>query len=123
MSTFLSWLTSNATVLGFFGTAVAFAWSAVQVVLNRRTELRSQEFTHYHSLIKDLVSPDEKDRLLVSRQAAIIFELRHFPRYYPVSIRILHDLKSDWSAKAKPGEWKILFAEIELTTAFLQKKT
>ena len=74
-------LAQNAAGLGVIGAAIAFAWSIVRFVLDRRKELQDKEFEAYHQLVKELVSPDPESKVLwIDRQAAVVFELRHFPR-------------------------------------------
>lgn len=91
----LSWLTNNLTAISVFGAAVAFAWSAVQFILVRRHEQRIHEFETYHRLVKELVQPDPNSQSTwIDRQVAVVFELRNFPRYYPVTGRILNNLRS-----------------------------
>jgi hypothetical protein len=90
----LTWLTSNAAALSIIGAAVTLAWSAIQFILVRRREQQTHEFEAFHRLIKELVSPDPAtNRVQVERSIAVLFELRHFPRYYEVTTRILEALR------------------------------
>ena len=119
----MTWLAQNAASLGFVGASIAFAWSAVQFVLGRKTELRSQDFNRYHQLIKELVSPDPTtNSTSVDRQMAVVYELRHFTRYYPVSSRILLHLKEHWFPSLEEPRWPALLNELELTIRYLQSK-
>jgi len=123
MKTFLVWLSTNATAIGLAGAAIAFAWSAIQFILSRRSELRSREFEHYHLLIKELVSPDSETKSTwIDRQVAVVFELRHFPRYYEPTVRILSGLKEQWSANPQSASSTRLFKEIEFTIEYIQRK-
>jgi hypothetical protein len=56
----------------------------------------------------------------IDHQAATIFELRHFPRYYEFTARMLPRLREDWLPQAKA---KRLIEEIDLTLAFIGTKT
>ncbi len=77
-----------AAVLGIFWSLYKFS-----------EYLRDKRFDRYHSLIKELVDeqiePDKVKKL--HRQIAVVFELRNFPSYFPVSKRILQDLKNSWT--------------------------
>jgi hypothetical protein len=118
-----TWIAQNVSGLGIFGAAVAFAWSIIRFVLDRQSELRSKEFDAYHRLIKELVAPDSETKVMwIDRQVAVVFELRHFPRYYEVSSRILKHLKEKWSLDSD-FKWKYLLDEVELTLRVLKKRT
>ncbi len=95
----LLWLTSNAAALGAFGAPIAFIWSVIQFILVRRKEQEAREFDAYHRLVKELVSPDADTKSMwIDRQMAVVFELRHFPRYYEVTLRIFAGLREKWGA-------------------------
>jgi hypothetical protein len=113
----LSWLGANGTGLGIFGAAIAFVWSVVQFMLVRQREYEAREFEIYHRLIKELVSPDPDTKSMwLDRQAAVIFEMRRFKRYYELTVRSLLNLKKDWSSYPR------LVEEIDLTLAYIHKK-
>ena len=93
----LTWLSSNAAALGVLGSVAAFAWSAFKFNAVRRKEQEVHEFEAFHRLIKEVVSPDPETKATwIDRQVAAIFELRHFRRYYEVTIRILTALRERW---------------------------
>jgi len=65
------------------GAAIAFIVSTTQQFFQRRAESAERQFQAFHELVKKVVSPEPTDGLFyVDRQAAVVFELRHFPRYY-----------------------------------------
>ena len=111
----LNWLASNVTGLSIIGAAVAFAWPVIQFVITRRRDLQFREFETYHRLVKELVGGDKIDH-----QAAVVFELRHFPRYYEFSLRMLTRLRADLLPQARA---KRVIEEIDLTLAFIGTKT
>jgi hypothetical protein len=120
MNNILKWLSSGLSV-GAVGAAVAFVISAFQFLSVRKRESREREFNQYHLLIEHLVSSDEKSGVLkLDRQIAIVFELRHFPRYYECTQRILTGLKQSWG---RPQEHSRLIEEIDLTLEYIRKKT
>lgn len=115
------WLTSNLTSISAFGAAVAFAWSAIQFILVRRHEQRTHEFETYHRLIKELVQPDATSQSTwIDRQVAVVFELRNFPRYYPVTVRILNNLRSKFVLDPE-FRWPYLLTELDLTLRHIGK--
>lgn len=118
MNDVLRWLSSGLTV-GAVGAAIAFVISVFQFLSVRKRESREQEFKHYHQLIEGLVSPDEKGSLFLDRQIAIVFELRHFPRYYECTQRILRGLKQSWAGQQEHSR---LIGEIDLTLEYIKNK-
>lgn len=92
------------------------ALAAWKFFLLRRDKIKREEFEIYHEKIKELVEPQGKDTpIYLDRQIAIIFELRHFKRYYPVSHRILKGLLKDW----ENGEER-LRSEIMHTISYIE---
>lgn len=105
------WLTKNGSALALVGTAV---WTVWQYAAGKRAEMRKHQFEAYHELVKQLVQSDTPDTSMkIDRQVAIIFELRHFPRYHPVTQRILVGLQKSWTQTAP--EFHRLRTEIDLT--------
>ena len=95
MHSILSGLSLTAIVA-----AIASIFSIVQFVLVRKRESREREFDKYHSLIESLVSPT-KEGIFLDRQIAVVFELRHFNRYFECTRRILTGLKQTWGKDEK----------------------
>lgn len=110
-----TWLTSNATALGVLLAALTFVWSAYGFIVVRRKEQQAHEFEAFHRLIKELVSPDpDTQSTWIDRQMAAVFELRHFPRYYEVTVRILGGLREQWSSIPDSKRHRLI-EEIDLT--------
>ncbi len=123
MIKFLAWLLAHTAALSAFGAAIAFVWTIAQFLLQRRRESRERQFETYHRLVKELVSPDSATgNMWTDRQAAVVFELRHFPRYYEFTERMLKGLREKWS-KDTEFRWPRLLEEIDLTLAHIQKRT
>ena len=121
MTEFLSWFSARATSLVALGTAVAFVWSVWQYVDQRRRESNNRQFEAYHKLVKELVSPDPGSEVMwIQRQAAVIFELRHFPRYYEFTERLLKGLREKWRSDAE-FHWPMLLEEIDRTLEHIRK--
>ena len=103
----LSWFTDNAVGLGIFGAVFTAIWSIIRYMLERRRKARAREFDVFHRLIKELVSGDSgngetKSEIKLDRQAAIVFELRNFPRYYEFTCRTMKSLKEQQGKRMYP---------------------
>ncbi len=125
----LHWLQVNIIVIIAFLTLiialVSLAFSAWRYNNIRREELKQKRFTNYHNLIHKLVAgqPEEKFPRLDS-QVAIIYELRNYPEYREVTIRILEDLCQYWTKfkeSDKETEYARLLNEVPLTLSQLQE--
>ena len=57
----------------------------------------------------------------LDRRAAVAFELRHFPRYYEFTERMLIGLKKKWATDLN-FQWPRLIEEIDLTLRHIQRK-
>jgi len=123
MSQFVGWLSSNAiATLGILGAAVAFMVSTWEQVNQRRAEANERQFQAFHRVVESVVAPDPKGGLhYVDRQAAVIFELRHFPRYYDFTERMLLRLKKKWTAEPEPHS-DVLVEEIDVALKHIQGK-
>ena len=99
-----AWLSSNAiAALSIFGAAVAFVVSTWQQVSQRKAEANERQFQAFHNLIKGLVAPEQNEGVYyIDRQAAVIFELRHFPRYFEFTERLLVRLRKKWTTEPPP---------------------
>lgn len=97
-----------------------FCWTAFKYFDTRKRDQDIKEFENYHKLIKELVQPeDEKERMYVDRQTAILYELRNFKRYYPFSYRTLVSLRTKW--EKVPNQFPRLLEELNLAINFLEK--
>lgn len=107
-------------IIGLLAILAPIIWAVCQHYSSLKQEQQAKEFDNYHRLIKELVQPEKPDEpIYVDRQAAIIFELRNFKRYYPITYRTLKGLKEKWTEnKVYPR----LLEEIDLTISFLENK-
>ena len=120
-----AWLTDNGTALGAVLAVLPIAYAVIQFIVAKRAEAKRQRFETYHSLIKQLVereSPDQPMRL--DRQVAVVYELRTFKHYYPVTLRILRGLKADWfgSGYGPPEKRLRLLTEVDLAIQHISAK-
>jgi hypothetical protein len=79
---------------------VAFVSSTTQQIIQRRAEAEERQFQAFHKIVEKVVSPEPTAGVFyVDRQAAVVFELRHFPRYYEFTERLLTRFKAKWVAE------------------------
>ncbi len=122
MTQFLGWLLAHTAALGIFAGVATFAWSVTQFLVLRYRESRERQFEAYHRLVKDLVTPDSgSGGLFIDRQAAVIFELRHFPRYYEFTERMLRDFRKICEADTTYRGPRLI-EEIDLTLKHMRSK-
>lgn len=121
MEIVLTILKSYGSQLGTIGAAIAFIFGVYKFQAERKATHYWKEFEVYHKLVKELVEPpSENGAMYVDRQAAIMYELRNFKRYYPYSLRMLRGLREKWAAV--PDQFARLIEELDLTIEFLEKK-
>ena len=116
----LAWVTTNAGAIGailgictFLISFASLASSAWRFVAVRRGEQAQREFDNYHKLIGEMVGGVRvNQQMKIDSQIAIVFELRNFPNYGPVSVRILTALREEWRAN---GTLPRLLEEMQLT--------
>lgn len=116
----ISILLSILPVLSLVISLFTFAWTIYKYNDTKKREQDLKEFDNYHELIKKLVQPDESNSMYVDRQSAIIYELRHFKRYYDFSYRTLIGLREKWGKV--PDQFPRLIEELNLSIEFLQTK-
>lgn len=101
----------------FLGSLVSLAFTARKYTQTRRVEQEQLRFENYHRLIGELVGGvRENMNMKLDSQIAIVYELRNFFQYTPVTIRILTALYQEWLPVEKN---KRLLEEINLTLEFL----
>lgn len=110
---------NNVTILVGLITLI---WSIWKYFDTKKRAQDLQEFENYHRLIKELVQPENgvEGEMYVDRQTSIMFELRHFKRYYPISLRTMIGLRNKW--EKVPEQFPRLLEEAELTIKYLERK-
>lgn len=120
MTAIINFLSTNNGAIAVLITLAVSLYKFFQYLNIKLDELREKKFKHYHDdLIKKLVQAENKDEnIKLDRQIAIIYELRNFPEYFPVSKRILDGwiIKSD--DKEMPERIK---AEANLAVEYMSK--
>ncbi len=105
------------TELGIIGAVIVFAFGVYKYFAERKITLYWKEFEVFHRLIKELVEPVKSKVMMLDRQIAIVFELRHYTRYYPATLRILKGLIDFWKDKDID---KRLIDEIDMTIKYIE---
>jgi hypothetical protein len=88
---------------------------------DRRLQEKDIRFRNYHELIDRLVGAGGKAAML-DRQIAIIYELRNFKDYYPVTLRILKGLKEKWGDNRVSDEINLTISHIESSKIYRKSK-
>jgi len=114
---FDNWFNIVSLLLAYF----ALLLPIYKYLQEKRLEEKDKRFLNYHKLIDELVGGSDKN-LMLDRQVAIIFELRNFKEYYPVTLRILTGLRETWSHPKSIDNSKRLLEEISLTEKYIKSK-
>ena len=123
IASLFQWITSNATALGVVVAAAPLLWAVVQFIITKRAENRRVRFETYHSLIKQLVERETPDApKMLDRQIAVVFELRNFKHYFPVTLRMLKGLREEWDDYGPEKKRNRLLEELDLAIAYMEKK-
>ncbi len=102
-----------AAILSVSVPLCALAWSAVTYVRIRQREIQRDRYERFFEVMDHL----GKQGGSVASKMAAVFELRKFPEYADVIIRLVDQV--DVEGHAAP----MLKAEMELTAAFLRTRT
>ncbi len=99
-----SWVVSNlneigavCTILAFVFSIAALAFSAYRYVSMRKDELKNERYERYHLLLRNISKGhDAEGPFKLVSQRAFIYELRHFPEYKVLTVRLLNSLREEW---------------------------
>jgi len=123
IASILTWISQNAAALGVLLAAGPVIWGVIQFIMVRRAEQKEIRFETYHSLIKQLVEREAQDQpMKLDRRIAVVYELRDFKHYFPVTLRILRGPKEDWSDYGPKEKRDRLLEELELAIKYIEKK-
>lgn len=103
------------TASAFLGVVIplcVIAFSAWEYTETRKFETKQHKFENYH-LIVERFAGGEKGSVFVI--VANIFELRNYPEYKDVSLKILKDMKLNWATTRIP----LIEKEIDATIGYL----
>ncbi|MBL4759216.1 MAG: hypothetical protein JKY32_16810 [Rhizobiales bacterium] len=91
----MEWIAWSGIVLPL----MVLSWSAYRYVSDRRREIQHQEYERFYELMDTLAQANNS----ISGKMAALYELRKFPQYQPVIIRLIDDVpvKGDASGLLK----------------------
>jgi len=116
-----TWLSTYSGALLVILAVIPILWGSFSYIKIKNKEANYLHFKTYHELIQQLVEPkDTVSGMKVDRQVAVIFELRYFKKYFPVTLRILKGEKESWT---KSGANPRLLQELDFTINFLDKRS
>jgi hypothetical protein len=91
------WIVENNGTLAFFLSLLTAACGLYHYISIKRSEERARRFASFHELVDALNGNDKGDAPFIDRQIAVVYEMRNFPEYYPVTLRILERSLLSWS--------------------------
>lgn len=82
----------------FIGIIIAFLGVVIPLAIFLISKSKEQRQINFEKFHKEVISglSNQYKNVGLDQQIAIIFELRNFPEYFPVTKRILIDLKNFW---------------------------
>ena len=101
-----------ATILGSLIALLAIAWAAVNYVLIRKLEIKHQEYQKFFEIMDHLGAQGHS----VASKMAAAFELRKYPQYADVIVRLATKASYDGPSA------QMLKEELDLTAAFLDPR-
>jgi hypothetical protein len=117
------WLNDNAGALGVVLVIIPLAWTVFTYLSIKKQDLKERRFEAYHKLIQQLVEREDPNQpLRLDRQIAVIFELRNFKEYFPVTLRILLGLKESWVDYGPKQKRNRLHEELDESISFIKSK-
>ncbi len=102
-----------AAILSVSVPLCALAWSAVTYVRLRQREIQQERYERFFEVMEHL----GKENGSIASKMAAVFELRKFPEYQEVIIRLVEQ------ASVRGSAAPMLRAEMELTADFLRMRT
>lgn len=107
-------------LMGIALAIIAIYISIIQPIINftraQKKQNKDKRFKTYHELIDHFAGANGS--AMLDRQIAIIYELRRFPEYYPVTKRILSDWVQERNASTIP-QIQRLIKEMDLTISYI----
>ena len=118
------WLNDNSGALGVVLVLIPLTWAIFSYLSVKKQELKERRFQVYHKLIQNLVEREDPELpMKLDRQIAIIFELRNFKEYFPVTLRILNGLKESWQEYGPEKKRGRLYAELDFAIKHIEKSS
>lgn len=116
---FWTWIGYIASVVALIGAM----WSVINYITIKRLEIRREEFSRYHTVIRQINIDDLSDsgNPFLEMQIAAVYELTLMPKYYDVSLRILNK-RLDQMRNLKAPQFEHLQDEIKLSIASIESR-
>lgn len=114
-------------IIGVFVTVLIALIGMFHYLSMKRAEERGKQYDRYHRLLEDLNASPRGDAPFIDRQVAVVYELRNFPEYYPVTLRILERSMPRWKSLRSlsagvSGSVNTLYEEAQLTVNFIKRR-
>ena len=118
-------------MIGVFVTIAIGLIGLMHYLLIRRAEERGRQYDRYHKLLEDLNISPLGEAPFIDRQLAVVFEMRNFPEYFPVSLRILRRSLPRWKSLMRSSTntapifntaVNTLYDEAVLTIKYIERK-
>lgn len=108
----------------FFGILISILTLLIPLatfLVSKNKEQQQKNFENFHQfLLRGLANLDEDTGL--DQQVAIIYEMRQYPKYKPVVIRLLRAQLKRWQRELKnKPHFQQLITESQLTISYLEK--
>ena len=120
----MNWIARNESSIKAISVLVAliipvatFSFSGFQYFESNRSLAKQESFKNYHVIIGRLAGGQTKNIFVA---AANIYELRNYPEYAEISVRILDEVINVWVTDTDTDN--LLMKEAKLTKAYLEKR-
>lgn len=97
-----------AAIIGLVVSVAVLAFSGFRYVQIEETKQRQQSFSNYHYLIKEFGGGNKE-----SITAAVVFELRNYPEYCDLSLRLLQHFEPEWPEGVAKKEMKKTLSHLQ----------
>jgi hypothetical protein len=123
----INWIQSNPVFATIIVALIATSGSIIGLIIStisanndRKLMYRQQRFENFHKLLSDLVEGREgQKKPRIDSQIAVVYELRNYPEYRELSLRILEALHNTWINNPKAER---IINEINLTINALKNQ-
>jgi hypothetical protein len=110
----------DSTIIKIFAVTGSFIWAVSRYFNNKSEERHNDEFKQFQLMLKELNQVDEENNQFHrDHQSAILFELNHYKRYYPFTLRTLKALRNDSENILKANPRFLL--ELDMSIAHIEK--
>lgn len=98
------WVKEYNGTLAIFVSLITGGLALFHYINIKRAEEKARRFSDYHKLIEDLNGKEGGEAPYIDRQMTVVYELRQFPGYYPVTLRILKRSLPHWEKLKQEGQ-------------------